>query len=130
LPVLSPLADNVPAPTRQLTLVRPATGESARNVPFWWEGAPYQRGLAELNWLLRNVQAEQVHAIDLRVYGLLALLQAEFGGRPIIVTSGYRTKATNERLTRIIHEDQRAAVCRRARVRRLGGAIGEAGWGL
>jgi hypothetical protein len=35
---------------RQLTLMRPATGEVARNVPFWWAGAPYRAGLAELDW--------------------------------------------------------------------------------
>ena len=40
---------------RQLTLVRPTTGEVARNVPFWWAGAPYEQGLAELNWLLREM---------------------------------------------------------------------------
>jgi uncharacterized protein YcbK (DUF882 family) len=85
---------------RQLTLVRPATGEVAWNVPFWWSGAPYEQGLAELNWLLRDVQAEEVHAIDLRVYYLLAMVQAHFGRRPILVTSGYRTKTTNERLRR------------------------------
>jgi uncharacterized protein YcbK (DUF882 family) len=85
---------------RQLTLVRPATGEVARNVPFWWAGAPYEQGLAELNWLLRDVQADEVHPIDLRVYYLLAMVQAEFGGRPIVVMSGYRTKSTNERLRR------------------------------
>jgi len=85
---------------RQLTLVRPATGEVARNVPFWWAGAPYEQGLAELNWLLRDVQAEEVHPINLGVYYLLAMVQAQFGGRPILVTSGYRTATTNERLRR------------------------------
>ena len=40
---------------RQLTLVRPATGEVAWNVPFWRAGAPYEQGLAELNWLLREM---------------------------------------------------------------------------
>lgn len=83
---------------RRLTLVRPATGEVAREVPFWWAGAPYDQGLAELNRLMRDVQAEQVQPIDLRVYYLLTIVQAEFGGRPIFVTSGYRTRATNERL--------------------------------
>jgi len=85
---------------RQLTWVRPATGEIARNVPFWWAGAPYEQGLAELNWLLRDVQAEEVRPIDLRVYYLLAMVQAQFGSRPILVMSGYRTKPTNERLRR------------------------------
>jgi uncharacterized protein YcbK (DUF882 family) len=79
-------------------LVRPATGEIARSVPFWWAGAPYAQGLAELDWVLRDVEVEEVYPIDLRVYYLLGLLQAALGGRPIIVTSGYRTKATNERL--------------------------------
>ena len=85
---------------RRITLVRPATGEVARNVPFWWAGAPYEQGLAELNWLLRDVQAEEVHSIDLRVYYLLAMVQAQFGRRPILVTSGYRTQRTNEQLRR------------------------------
>ena len=85
---------------RQLTLVRPATGEVAWDVPFWWAGGPYEQGLAELNWLMRDVQAEEVHPIDLRVYYLLAMVQAQFGRRPILVTSGYRIEATNERLRR------------------------------
>jgi uncharacterized protein YcbK (DUF882 family) len=85
---------------RRLTLVRPATGAVAQDVPFWWAGAAYEEGLAELDWLMRDVQAHQVQPIDLRVYYLLAMVQAEFGGRPILVTSGYRTQATNERLRR------------------------------
>ena len=83
---------------RQLTLVRPATGEVALNVPFWWAGVPYEQGLVELNWLLRDLQAAEVHPIDLRVYYILAVIQAEFGRRPVLVTSGYRTQATNEQL--------------------------------
>lgn len=83
---------------RRLTLVRPSTGETLRDVPFWWDGAPYEAGLAELNWLMRDVQAGRSRPIDLRVFYLLAMVQAEFGGRPVLVTSGYRTRATNERL--------------------------------
>ena len=88
------------ATLRRLTLIRPATGEVARDVPFWWAGAPYEPGLAELDWLMRDVHAEEMHPIDLRVYYLLAMFQAQFAGRPIFVTSGYRTQATNERLRR------------------------------
>jgi uncharacterized protein YcbK (DUF882 family) len=83
---------------RRLTLVRPATGEALRDVPFWWDGAPYEPGLAELDWLMRDVQAKRVRPIDVRVFYLLAMVQAEFDGRPILVTSGFRTRATNERL--------------------------------
>ena len=85
---------------RRLTLVRPATGEIARDVPFWQDGAPDQRGMAELSWLMRDIEAERVLPIDLRVFYLLAVTQAEFGDRPILVTSGYRTESTNERLRR------------------------------
>jgi uncharacterized protein YcbK (DUF882 family) len=67
-------------------------------VPFWWRDGPYENGLAELDWLMRDVGARQVKPIDLRLYYLLAVVQAEFGGRPIIITSGYRTKATNDGL--------------------------------
>ena len=85
---------------RRLTLVRPATGEIAQDVPFWWAGAVHEEGLAELDRLMRDVEADEVQPIDLRVYYLLAMVQAEFDGRPILVTSGYRTQATNERLRR------------------------------
>jgi uncharacterized protein YcbK (DUF882 family) len=88
------------ATMRRLTLVRPATGDVAQDVPFWWAGAVYEEGLAELDRLMRDVEADEVQPIDLRVYYLLAMVQAEFGGRPILVTSGYRTEATNERLRR------------------------------
>lgn len=83
---------------RRITLVRPASGEVGYDIPFWRDGAPDQQGLAELNWLMRDIRAAEVNPIDPRIYYLLAMLQAEVGGRPIIVTSGYRTKATNERL--------------------------------
>ncbi len=81
---------------RRLTLVRPASGEFLRDVPFWWGDAPFEPGLAKLDWLMRDVYAQSVRPIDMRLFYLLALLQAEFGGRPILVTSGYRTRATNE----------------------------------
>lgn len=83
---------------RRLTLVRRSSGELAYDVPFWRDGAPDRQGLAELDWLMRDIQAAEVRPIDLRIYYLLAMLQAEFGGRPIVITSGYRTKATNDRL--------------------------------
>jgi uncharacterized protein YcbK (DUF882 family) len=89
-----------PASVRRLTLVRPASGEIGYDVPFWLHEAPYEDGLAQLDWLMRDVQARQIKPIDLRVYFLLAIAQAEFGGRPIIITSGYRAKATNDRLRR------------------------------
>lgn len=81
---------------RRLTLVRPVTGEILRDVPFWSDGAPFEPGLAKLDWLMRDIYAQRVRPIDLRLFYLLALIQANFGGRPILVTSGYRTRATNE----------------------------------
>jgi uncharacterized protein YcbK (DUF882 family) len=85
---------------RRLTVVRRSTGEFGHAVPFWRNGAPDPQGIAKLNWLMRDVRATAVSPIDLRVYYLLAALQAEFGGRSIIITSGYRTKSTNDELRR------------------------------
>ena len=81
---------------RRLTVFRPASEEVGYDVPFWWNGAPHANGLAKLDWLMRDVNARQVRPIDLRIYYLLALVQAEFGGQPILITSGYRTQATND----------------------------------
>jgi uncharacterized protein YcbK (DUF882 family) len=130
-------------PIRRLTVVRPSSGEVAYDVPFWWRDAPYEDGLAELDWLMRDVHAEQVKPIDLRVYYLLAMAQAEFGGRPIIITSGYRTKATNERLRRqgvdavrnSFHIQGRAADIQihdvpPARIAALGSTLGIGGVGI
>jgi uncharacterized protein YcbK (DUF882 family) len=96
LPYRSVAAGNV----RQLTVVRRSTGELGHAVPFWRNGAPDPEGIAKLNWLMRDVRAAAISLVDLRVYYLLAALQTEFGGRPIIITSGYRTKATNDELRR------------------------------
>lgn len=81
---------------RRLTLIRPASGEILRDVPFWWHDAPFEPGLTKLDWLMRDVYAQRVRPIDMRLFYLLAMLQTEFGGRPILVTSGYRTRLTNE----------------------------------
>ena len=132
-----------PASVRRLTIVRLASGEVANDVPFWWHDAPYKDGLAELDWLMRDVRARQVRPIDLRLYYLLAMLQAEFGGRPIIITSGYRTKATNDLLRQqgidaarsSFHLQGRAADIRipgvpPARMAAFGSALGLGGVGI
>src|SRR5918996_1661155 len=81
---------------RRLTIVRPATGEVAYDVPFAWDGASYENGLSELDWLMRDVQAGQVKPIDLRVYDLLAMAQAEFGRPSDHHHERDRTEATND----------------------------------
>ncbi len=85
---------------RRLSLVRQETGEATRDVAFWVNGLPNAEGLARLDWLLRDVRAGEVAEIDVRVYELLWIVQREFGGRTIVVTSGYRTEATNRELRR------------------------------
>lgn len=85
---------------RRLTLVREETGEAARGVVFWEDGRPSAPGLDRLDRLLRDVRAGEVSAIDVRLYYLLWALQSELGGRTIVVTSGYRTAATNQALLR------------------------------
>ena len=84
--------------TWRLTLARPQTNEVAEDVIFWRGGRPDPQSLALLDWLLRDVRAGAVTSIDLRLYLGLSLLQSAFGGRLIVVTSGYRTYHTNHQL--------------------------------
>ena len=84
--------------SRRLTLRRQETGEAADDLLFWRNGQPATDGIAQLDWLLRDVRAGEVTTIDRSLYLLLHVVQADFGGEPLTVTSGFRTWATNEHL--------------------------------
>ncbi|MBL8672293.1 MAG: DUF882 domain-containing protein [Alphaproteobacteria bacterium] len=60
----------------------------------------YRRdALREIEFMLRDREAEQVAVIDLRLLDVLAELQETFGpGRPIEVLSGFRSERTNAKL--------------------------------
>lgn len=85
---------------RSLWLQRASTGEMVREV-YWHDGKLYEPGYRAICTLLRDVQAGQVVAMDLRLLdvlrGVQGWLEAYDKSRPMITTSGYRTLKTNAR---------------------------------
>ncbi|MDR9394698.1 MAG: DUF882 domain-containing protein [Roseovarius sp.] len=84
-----------------LHLVRQRTGEVfrgdlVRKRLFGHE--PDQAAFAALNRLLRDVRAGQSTKMDLDLIKLIGRIQRRIGDRPVVITSAYRTKATNAAL--------------------------------
>ena len=87
---------------RALKLTHHATGEKFDAV-FAEKGAVLPRAQAALNWLLRDHHEHRETAMDPALFDLLWRFSERFrrarGAAPeLIVTSAYRTEATNERL--------------------------------
>lgn len=86
---------------RTLWLKRLATEDEVR-VCYWANGQYLPDGYARLCWLLRDIREDQAVQMDTTLLNVLTGIQAYFSAfdvkGPIIVTSGYRTLATNERL--------------------------------
>jgi uncharacterized protein YcbK (DUF882 family) len=85
---------------RRLEFYNLHTGESLRAV--YWEGGRYLKdGLAEIDYLLRDFRADEIHAIDPDLLDLVYRLRGAMECRsPVQVISGYRTAATNAMLAR------------------------------
>lgn len=86
----------------RLNLVRERTGESFNEV---YMRSTFLKGLhvepeaeAALHWLLRDIAAKQTTRIDRNLLALAMRIQARVGDAPLIVTSAYRTQATNRRV--------------------------------
>jgi len=85
----------------ELHLVRQRTGEVfrgdlVRKQLFGHE--PDEAAFAALNRLLRDVRASQSTDMDLDLIKLVGRLQRRIGDRPVVITSAYRTQATNAAL--------------------------------
>lgn len=84
---------------RELWLTRQATGENHR-VLYHRGGALDPNGYAAACWMLRDVQANKVVAMDTTLLDVLYAMQGWLFvwnyRQPIIVTSGYRTRHTND----------------------------------
>jgi len=85
----------------ELHLVRQRTGEVfrgnlVRKRLFGHE--PDQAAFAALNRLLRDVHAGQSTKMDIDLIKLVGRIQRRIGHRPVVITSAYRTQATNAAL--------------------------------
>lgn len=85
----------------ELHLVRQRTGEIFRGdlvCKRLFGHEPDQAALAALNRLLRDVRAGQSTKMDLGLIKLIGRIQRRIGDRPVVITSAYRTQATNAAL--------------------------------
>lgn len=86
---------------RELWLKRAETDEELR-VHYWADGDYLSDGYSRLCWLLRDVREGQAVQMDTALIDVLTGIQAYYQaydlGGPLIVTSGYRSAATNEAL--------------------------------
>ena len=104
-PALAAIAEFDPAARaailapRALTLINVNTDEKFTGV--YYQGGFYDPGAVEsLDLLLRDHRENAALMMDVRLYDFLAAIQARIGGKPIHITSGYRTPQTNARLSR------------------------------
>ena len=68
---------------------------------YWSNGSYDSNGLAEINYILRDHRAEEIHAMDPSLLNLLYVLRESSGSQaPFHVISAYRSSKTNEKLRR------------------------------
>ena len=83
---------------RGLWLVNYNTNEEVKTV-FWKEGVYDKPAYSQLCHMLRDWREKVTMAMDPKLFHLLWAIQHRIGfQRPIIITSGFRTKTTNEML--------------------------------
>lgn len=86
---------------RRLWITRPQTQETVRAV-FWAEGQLQPDAYAAFNHLYRDIYRNQQHPIALGLLNLNYLMQwrlyQQQRPRPLVLLSGYRTRATNARV--------------------------------
>jgi uncharacterized protein YcbK (DUF882 family) len=95
----NPLLDH----TKAIRVHNGNTDESMA-IPYVVNGTYYDRGLEWLRYLLRDHHDGSMHQMDLRLWDVLYVVQTHFLSNNdfITVTSGYRSRATNERLAEVI----------------------------
>lgn len=85
-------------PERRLAFYNTHTDERLDTV-YWTDGGYVESSLQEINRLLRDHRADEVHAMSRQLLDLLFLLQTRTGvHKPYDVISGYRSPATNSAL--------------------------------
>ncbi|MEM0550337.1 MULTISPECIES: YcbK family protein [Aeromonas] len=87
---------------RTLKLHRPDSGDEV-TACYWRDGELDKHGYQEICQLMRDVRFNEAHDIDIRLLNLLrggmGWLSLNYGiDTPFVITSGYRTKAHNDRL--------------------------------
>lgn len=85
---------------RSTEFVHAATGERYAGV-YFENGAYIASAMAWADWVLRDVSIDRSAVMSNELIDLLARIREDLGGREIVVTSGYRSRETNEALRRV-----------------------------
>ncbi len=85
---------------RTLDLRNENTGERFAGT-YFGDGYYDPDAMAELDHLMRDFHTDESIMMDVRLYDIFAAIQGRIDGRePLVITSGYRTQQTNDRLRR------------------------------
>ncbi len=85
---------------RTLDVRNDRTGEKFKGT-YFGDGYYEPEAMAELDYLMRDFHTDESTLMDVRLYDIFAALQDTLDTRePLVITSGYRTKATNDKLRR------------------------------
>ncbi len=77
------------------------TGEQLKKVVYWEKGIYIPDALSDINYILRDHRADEVHSIDPMTIDLMAAISRQLGAsRPFEIISGYRSPKTNALLAR------------------------------
>ena len=83
---------------RHLHVYHVETGE-AENIVYFEKNNYIESSLERLDWLFRDYNIDKSLVMDVRLYDVLSKFQSKFQlKKPIHLTSGYRSKQTNESL--------------------------------
>jgi len=85
---------------RTLDIRNASTGDKFKGT-YFGDGYYEPDAMAELDYLMRDFHTDETTLMDVRLYDIFAALQDTLDARePLVITSGYRTKKTNEKLRR------------------------------
>ncbi|MEL6978441.1 MAG: DUF882 domain-containing protein [Pseudomonadota bacterium] len=96
-PTPRPAGLGAPADQRRVAFTRQETGEAV-DLVYYQRGDYEPKAMLQIHRALRDVAGDRLGPIDPRLIDLLSAMGEEVGGREIVVTSAFRTRATNDRL--------------------------------
>jgi len=99
--LLSGCAGYAPRTSGVLTISNQRTGETSTVQYRLPNGAIDPAGAWQLSYLMRDVRAAEGMAMDPRLFDFLDAICGELGlpaGAPVVITSGYRSRMTNDSL--------------------------------
>ncbi len=102
--VLTGCAATPPRARGVLTVTNQTSRETDTVAYLRPDGSLDEGGAWRLSYLMRDVRAGQGTAMDPRLFTFLDLICVKLGvptGRPVVITSGYRTQATNAALRQV-----------------------------